>query len=96
MVAVPLFVVVTAAVQAVLIVAVALAPADIFNTSTPPAPKSVIVSVPVTVKVSRPAPPVRLLAPKPPTRLSLPVPPIKVSAKLEPVKVVATPVLVTL
>ena len=59
--AVPLLVVVVAdAVHAVLIVALAVAPAAIFNTSAPPAPKSVMVSVPVTLNVSMAAPPIKV------------------------------------
>ncbi len=48
------------AIQAVLIVTFAVAPAAIFSTSAPPLPKLVITSLPVTLNKSIPDPPIKV------------------------------------
>ena len=76
--AVPALLLAAVAVQAAASVALTVAPSDTFSLSTPPLPRSVIVSEPaLTSKRSTSSPPVRV---------SLPVPPRSVSSLLEPVR----------
>ena len=90
--AVPVFVVFTFAFHAAPSVALMVADALTFNTSTPPKPRSVTLSVPAsTIKVSIPTPPVKLSLPAPPVIESLPASPIIVSLPAAPI-IVSLPV----
>ena len=95
--AVPELLLADVAAQATVTVAFAVAPELTTNTSAPPVPRSVTLSLPdAMMKVSKPAPPVRLSLPKPPSSVSAPAPPASESAFAEPMSVVAAPLLVTL
>ena len=79
MLAVPWLTVLADAVQAVVTVALAVAPADTLRISAPPLPRSVTLSVPAAMlKVSIPALPVRVSALLEPVRLLLPLLPLMV------------------
>ena len=94
------------AVHAAPTVAFTVAPALTTNTSAPPTPRSLTVSVPAPIlKLSAPSPPLRLSLPPPPSSVSAPAPPLSVSlfappvsesACADPVKVVAAPLLLRL
>ena len=84
--AVPLFLVWLSATKAPATVTFAVAPLATESISAP-LPKSVMVSIPSTVKKSAPAPPVNVLLPEPPFRLSSPAPPLRMSSPVPPSRV---------